>query len=228
MFGRLICVGLLCWPLAAIAEDTGSRLNEAASVLSDMMSAPDKSIPLDLLNRASCIVVVPGLKGAAFMVGAKYGKGFISCRKGAGWSAPGAIRVEGGSFGFQIGGQDTDLVMLVMNRDGGQKLLSDQFTLGGEGSVAAGPVGRASTAQTDPWMRAKILSWSRNHGVFAGVSLQGATLRQDRGDNAQMYGSPLKNKQIVDGNVQWPASGAEFESVLRKYGWRATDERKGI
>ena len=226
MFNRLVCIALLCLP-ATMAEDAARRLNDAADVFSEVMSAPDRGIPLDLLHRASCVVVVPGMKGAAFIVGAKYGKGFISCRKGTGWSAPGAVRVEGGSFGFQIGGQDTDLVMLVMNREGGQKLLSSQFTLGGEGSVAAGPVGRMTTADTDAFMRAEILSWSRNHGIFAGISLQGATVRQDRGDNAQMYGSPMKNKQIVEGNVSWPRSGAEFESLLRKYGWRGREARKG-
>ncbi|MGC2660710.1 MAG: lipid-binding SYLF domain-containing protein [Bryobacteraceae bacterium] len=177
-------------PATMLAEDTNVRLDRAATVLSEVMSAPDKGIPLNLLSRASCIVIVPGLKGAAFVVGAKYGKGFISCRRGSGWSAPGAVRVEGGSVGFQIGAEDTDVVLLVMNRTGASHLLSDQFTLGGEGSVAAGPVGRTTTASTDPTMHAEILSWSRNHGVFAGISLQGATLRQDRDDNAQMYGTP--------------------------------------
>lgn len=226
MFNRLVVIALLCLPVS-MAEDTARRLDDAANVFSEAMSAPDKGIPLDLLSRASCIVVVPGMKGAAFIVGAKYGKGFISCRRDSGWSAPGAIRVEGGSFGFQIGGQDTDVVMLVMNREGGQRLLSNQFTLGGEGSVAAGPVGRSTSAQTDALMRAEILSWSRNHGIFAGISLQGATVRQDLGDNAQMYGSPLRNKQIVEGSVLWPRSGAEFESVLRKYARRAGERRRG-
>lgn len=190
MFNRLLCITLLCMPATMLAEDTNVRLDRAATVLSEVMSAPDKGIPLNLLSRASCIVIVPGLKGAAFVVGAKYGKGFISCRRGSGWSAPGAVRVEGGSVGFQIGAEDTDVVLLVMNRTGASHLLSDQFTLGGEGSVAAGPVGRTTTASTDPTMHAEILSWSRNHGVFAGISLQGATLRQDRDDNAQMYGTP--------------------------------------
>jgi SH3 domain-containing YSC84-like protein 1 len=225
LFNKFLCLGILL-PFAAMAADTAQRLDAAANMLSEVMSAPDRGIPMHLLSRASCIVVVPGMKGAAFVVGAKYGKGFISCRRGSGWSAPGAIRVEGGSVGFQIGAEDTDVVMLVMNWKGGQRLLSDQFTLGGAASVAAGPVGRATTAQTDPSMRAEILSWARNHGIFAGVSLQGATLRQDRGDNAQMYGEPLRNKQIVDGNVRWPRSGSEFESVLRKYAWRASRRRR--
>ena len=128
-----------------------------------------------------CVVIVPAMKQGGFIVGAKYGKGFITCRIGRGWSAPGAVRVEGGSFGFQIGGAETDVVMLVMNERGADRLLSSKFTLGAEGSVAAGPVGRAATAQTDAKMTAEILSWSRSRGVFAGISLSGATLREDLG-----------------------------------------------
>jgi len=222
---RYVVAGLLCLPFLASAERAPERLNNAATVLSEVMLAPDKGIPRDLLAKASCIVVVPGLKSGAFVVGAKYGKGFISCRKPSGWSAPGAIRVEGGSFGFQIGGQDTDVIMLVMNRRGGERLLSTQFTLGGQGDIAAGPVGRSATAQTDPSMRAGILSWSRNHGIFAGVSLQGATLRQDLGDNEEIYGKPLRNKVIVQGNVHWPSSGSELESVLNRYGSRPKRRR---
>jgi lipid-binding SYLF domain-containing protein len=216
---------LLCLPFTGMAEGTSKRLNEAASVMSEVMSAPDKGIPSRLLARAHCIVIVPGVKSAAFIVGAKYGKGFISCRRGSGWSAPGAVRIEGGSFGFQIGGQDTDVVMLVMNSRGGQHVIADQFTLGGEGSVAAGPVGRATTAQTDISLRTEILSWSRNHGIFAGVSLQGATLRQDLDDNQDMYGRRLKNKEVVFGNVRWPQSGSEFNSVLNRYSARAAARR---
>jgi lipid-binding SYLF domain-containing protein len=135
------------------------------------------------LANTHCIVLVPGLKTAAFVVGGKYGKGYVSCRykSGAGWSAPGTIRIEGGSVGFQIGGSQTDLIMLVMNERGGDKLLSSKFTLGAEGSVAAGPVGRTATAQTDAQMHAEILSWSRSQGLFAGLALEGATLRQDLG-----------------------------------------------
>jgi SH3 domain-containing YSC84-like protein 1 len=211
----------LCASLVAWGEVPSRRLNDAAGVLSEVMSAPDKGIPMDLLARAECIVIVPGVKSAAFVMGAKYGKGFFSCRKGGGWSAPAAIRIEGGSFGFQIGLIETDLVLLVMNRKGAKRLLTDQFTLGGEGQVAAGPVGRSTTAQTDISMRAEMLSWSRARGVFAGISLQGATLRQDVNDNADIYGQRLRNKQIIYGNVAWPAQASELESVLRKYAGRA-------
>ena len=139
------------------------------------------------------------LKTAAFIVGGKYGKGYLSCRNksGSGWSAPATVRIEGGSVGFQIGGSTTDLIMLVMSERGADKLLSSKFTLGAEGSVAAGPVGRTATAQTDAQMHAEILSWSRSQGLFAGLALEGATLRQDLDDNATLYGKKLENRDIV-------------------------------
>jgi len=193
------------------------RLDEAAAVFKEIMSTPDRSIPQDLLDNAHCIVIVPGLKKGAFIIGAKYGKGYLSCRKhGAGWSAPGTVRVEGGSVGFQIGGSESDVIMLVMNERGAAKLLSSKFTLGGEGEVAAGPVGREATAQTDAMMRAEILSWSRARGVFAGISLQGATLRQDLDDNAVIYGKKLPNKEIVAG-VATPKAAEGLISLLNKY-----------
>jgi lipid-binding SYLF domain-containing protein len=168
-------------PLAASDNEPGKRLHSASAVLTEVMAAPDKAIPDELLENAHCIVIVPELKTAAFVAGGKYGKGFLSCRNrtGAGWSAPGAVRIEGGSVGFQIGGSSTDLIMLVMNERGADKLLADKFTIGGEASVAAGPVGRTATAQTDAQMHADILSWSRSQGLFAGVALEGATLRQE-------------------------------------------------
>ena len=149
-------------PLICAAEKTPSRLNAAADVLSEIMATPDKGIPTNLLSRAQCIVVVPGLKSAAFVVGIKYGKGFFSCRRGANWSAPAAIRIEGGSFGLQAGGIESDVVMLVMNTRGAKRTLASQFTLGGEGQAAAGPVGRATTAQTDASLHAEILSWEQS------------------------------------------------------------------
>ena len=153
-----------------------------------------------MLANAHCIVIVPALKTAAFLVGGKYGKGYVSCRSksGPGWSAPGTVRIEGGSVGFQIGGSTTDLIMLVMNERGADKLLSSKFTLGAEGSVAAGPVGRTATAQTDAQMHAEILSWSRSQGLFAGLALEGATLRQDLDDNATLYGKKLENRRNRD------------------------------
>jgi lipid-binding SYLF domain-containing protein len=194
------------------------RLDEATAVLQEIMATSDRSIPQDLLDKSQCVVVVPGLKKGAFILGGKYGKGYISCRKqGAGWSAPGTVRVEGGSVGFQIGGSESDVVMLVMSGRGAEKLLSSKFTLGGEGEVAAGPVGRDATAQTDALMRAEILSWSRSRGVFAGVSLQGATLRQDLDDNAAIYGRKITNKEVVTSSMPVPNAAKPLVSALNKY-----------
>jgi SH3 domain-containing YSC84-like protein 1 len=205
--------------LAKERNKTAERLDDAADVMKEVMDTPDKGIPQDLLNKSECIVIVPGLKKGAFIVGGKYGKGFVSCRKAGaeGWTAPAAIRVEGGSFGFQIGGAETDVILLVMNEGGMKKLLESKFTLGAEGEVAAGPVGRNAEAQTDAFMNAEILSWSRTRGVFAGVSLQGATLRQDLDDNQELYGKPYENKEILRGNVPTPDAAAKLNSLLDKY-----------
>jgi lipid-binding SYLF domain-containing protein len=207
-----------------LAQDNGSvkRLDEAAMVFSEIMATPDKGIPQDLLADAHCIVIVPGLKTAAFLVGAKYGKGYLSCRHkdGIGWLAPGTVRIEGGSFGFQIGGSATDLIMLVMNDGGESKLLSSKFTLGGEGSVAAGPVGRTATAQTDLQMHAEILSWSRSQGLFAGLALEGATLRQDLDDNAELYGKKLENREIVTSDMATPPAAEKLIAELNRHSAR--------
>ena len=208
-------------PLLASENEPVKRLHEATAVLTEIMSTPDKGIPQDLLSDAHCIVIVPSLKTAAFFFGAKYGKGFLSCRKhGSGWSAPASVRIEGGSVGFQIGGSETDLIMLVMNQGGRDKLLSSKFTLGAEGSVAAGPVGRTATAQTDAQMHAEILSWSRSQGLFAGLALEGATLRQDLDDNAKLYGRKLENRQIVTTSVRVPKAALKLIALLNKYSER--------
>jgi len=204
--------------LLADHKDAARRLDDAAQVLSEVMATPDKSIPDDLLDKAQCIVIVPGLKKGAFIVGAEAGKGFMSCRTAAGtWSAPGAIRVEGGSFGFQIGGSETDVIMLVMNKHGEDRLLSSKFTLGGDAEVAAGPVGRTAAAQTDAKMTAEILTWSRSRGAFAGVALKGATLREDMKDNEELYGKRLDNKEVIQSNLQPPAEAHKLMSLLNKY-----------
>jgi lipid-binding SYLF domain-containing protein len=190
--------------------------------LTDIMGTPDRSIPQDLLNKSQCIVIVPGLKKGAFIFGGKYGRGFAVCRKdnGVGWSAPGGVRVEGGSFGFQIGGAETDVVMLVMNRGGMDKLLTSRFTLGGDASVAAGPVGRDSSAQTDALMNAQILTWSRQRGVFGGIALTGATLREDNDANRELYGREYSNRDILDGKVGVPKGAQPLLAVLNKYSSR--------
>jgi lipid-binding SYLF domain-containing protein len=220
---RMILVAALAIvPVLANDSEPIKRLDESATVFSEVMATPDKGIPQDLLASAHCIVIVPSMKTAAFVVGAKFGKGYVSCRNkgGAGWSAPGTVRIEGGSVGFQIGGSETDLIMLVMNQGGADKLLSSKFTLGGEGSVAAGPVGRTATAQTDLQMHAEILSWSRSQGLFAGVALEGATLRQDLDDNATLYGRKLENREIVMTGVRPPASAMRLLDLLNKYSHR--------
>jgi len=206
-------------PLMATDNEPAQRLGEAAAVLSEIMDAPDQGIPQDLLAKAHCIVIVPDLKTAAFVVGGKYGKGYVSCRNTArtGWSAPGTVRIEGGSVGFQIGGSSTDLIMLVMNARGADKLLESKFTLGAEGSVAAGPVGRTVTAQTDAQMHADILSWSRSQGLFAGVALEGATLRQDLDDNKTLYGKKLENRVIVKSNVRPPTAASALLALLNRF-----------
>jgi len=218
----ILAATLAIAPLLAKGNEPVKRLNEAAAVFAEIMAAPDKGIPQDMLANAHCIVIVPSLKTAAFLVGGKYGKGYLSCRNksGAGWSAPGTVRVEGGSVGFQIGGSTTDLIMLVMNARGADKLLSSKFTLGAEGSVAAGPVGRTATAQTDAQMHAEILSWSRSQGLFAGLALEGATLRQDLDDNATLYGKRLENREIVTTSVRMPKAAAKLITLFNKYSAR--------
>jgi lipid-binding SYLF domain-containing protein len=221
----LMVAALAVTPMLAKDNEPVQRLNEATAVFSEIMAAPDKGIPQELLENAHCVVIVPELKTAAFLVGGKYGKGYLFCRnrKGPGWSAPATVRIEGGSVGFQIGGSSTDLIMLVMNARGADKLLESKFTLGAEGSVAAGPVGRTATAQTDAQMHADILSWSRTQGLFAGIALEGATLRQDLDDNATLYGKKLENRAIVTGGVRPPKAAAKLIALLNRYSFR---ERK--
>jgi len=204
-------------------ESVATRLQTSSAVLTEVMNTPDHSIPQELLEKAQCIVIVPGLKKAAFIVGGKYGRGFISCRSnaGAGWSSPAGVKVEGGSFGFQIGGSETDVVMLVMNKRGSEKLLSSKFTLGADASVAAGPVGRTAAADTDLKLHAEILTYSRARGVFAGVALNGATLRPDKESNTELYGAGLTNRQIVMGTKKRsPVAAAELTANLNKYSLR--------
>jgi lipid-binding SYLF domain-containing protein len=210
-------------PLLAADNEPAKRLNDSAIVFAEIMDAPDKGIPQELLEKAHCIVIVPDLKTAAFVVGGKYGKGYLSCRQPgtAGWSAPGTVRIEGGSVGFQIGGSSTDLIMLVMSERGADKLLASKFTVGAEGSVAAGPVGRTATAQTDVQMSADILSWSRSQGLFAGVALEGATLREDLDDNATLYGTKLENRAIVMKGVRAPSAATRLIELLNKYSAKA-------
>ena len=212
----LFCLGVASTNL--LADTAAERLGGSATVMKEVLAAPDKGIPEDLLRKAQCLVVVPGVKQGAFIVGGKYGRGFLVCRAADGsWGAPGALRIEGGSVGFQIGGSETDVIMLVMDERSMKGILSSKFTLGGSADVAAGPVGRSSTAQTDASMNAKILSYSRARGIFAGIALTGATLRQDLDENAEMYGKQITNEDIVKTNPKPPAAAADLLAVLGKY-----------
>src|SRR4029077_5562171 len=180
------------------AADAPKRLTDATNAFKEVMGIPDKSIPQELLQKAQCIIMVPDLVKGGFIFGGKYGRGFVTCRQksGVGWSAPGSIRIEGGSFGLQIGGTLTDVFMLVMNERGMNRLLSTKFTLGGDATAAAGPVGRSTQAETDAALTAEILTWSRSRGLFAGVSLSGATLREDSDWNEELYDKKISNREI--------------------------------
>ena len=217
-----LSVGLLSTGVLYAGEDAAARLKESAEVLTEVMAAPDKGIPQELLENSECIVIVPGMKKAAFIVGGNYGRGFLLCRQpsGSGWSAPAGVKVEGGSVGFQIGGSETDVIMLVMNKRGAEKLLSSKFTLGADASVAAGPVGRTSSADTDLKMHAEILTYSRSRGAFAGISLDGATLRPDDDSNAELYQTKRTNQEIVMGNTKAPAAASQLISELNRYSAR--------
>lgn len=219
-WSHTLLIGLL--PITLVAdskterEEVGKRLEAARAAMVDMFEMKDKEIPQDLLRGASCAVIIPGVKKGAFIVGGKYGRGFFTCRKGDGWSAPGAVKVEGGSVGFQIGGSETDVLMLVMNDRGKTGLLKSKFTLGGDASAAAGPVGRSTQAETDATMRAEILTWSRARGVFAGVSLSGATLREDTEAIQQLYGKKLTNQEVID-SAATPAAAQGMINALAKF-----------
>ena len=220
----VLAIGAALAPAVFAATEADKRLDAAADLLTDMMQASDKGIPQDLMDRSQCVILVPGLKKAAFGIGAKFGRGFAVCRRasGTGWTAPAAIRVEGGSVGFQIGASEQDVLLLVTNESGMKRLLADKFTVGAEATAAAGPVGRDASAQTDAVMRAEMLSYSRSRGLFAGISLQGATMRPDVDANEEMYGTKLENKAILPGDVAPPAAAAKLETLLNKNSSRKT------
>lgn len=212
-FSLLLAVAGLVAATRPVAADD-ERLQTAALVLHEMANTSDRGIPQGLFAKAQCVVIVPGVKRAALVVGGQYGRGYISCRKGDGWSAPGGVRIEGGSIGFQIGGSDTDVILLVLNQRGADRLLTSRFTVGADGSIAAGPVGRSASAQTDATMMAEILAWSRSRGVYAGVSLQGSTLREDSGENAELYGREISNRDVVTGDTAPPPGAAGLMAAL--------------
>ncbi|MBZ5602384.1 MAG: OmpA family protein [Acidobacteriia bacterium] len=229
---RPILIAILAATAAFAQEATpDSRLHNATTTLREIMGSPDKGIPEELIEKAQCVVVVPDLLKGAFIVGGKYGRGYASCRvRDDHWSAPGAVRIEGGSFGFQLGGSSTDLVMLVMNENGMHRLLGDKFTIGGEAAAAAGPVGRHISAQTDIAMHAEILTWSRSRGLFAGISLDGATLRPDNGENEKLYGKDVAQRDILMGRIQPTPATRGFVAVVARIarpGDYETAEKRG-
>jgi SH3 domain-containing YSC84-like protein 1 len=194
-----------------------SRLDSARNVIDSIMSVPDKAVPNGIARHATCIAVVPGVVKGAFIVGAEYGQGVVTCRTHHGWSAPVFIRLAGGSFGFQIGGQGTDLVLVAVNPKGMQDLLRDKFKIGGDASAAAGPVGRDAQASTDISMRAELLTWSRSRGVFAGIDLNGVSVSQNREDTDVLYGGSQPFEAILHGSVPPPPQAQGFLRAIRQY-----------
>lgn len=205
-------------------SDEVQRLDRATEVFSEIMKTPDKGVPQDLLDRSACIAIVPGLKKGGLGLGGRYGKGVVMCRKGNGsWSAPSFMTVEGGSVGLQIGFQQIDLVMLIMNREGMDKLIGDRFTVGADASAAAGPVGRQTSAETNIRMDAKILTYSRAKGLFAGVTLNGAVVKQDKDDNRDFYGKEIEAREILFGDtVPMPREARALASALS---WKSPRKR---
>lgn len=195
------------------------RIEAAQTVFQEIMQTPDKGIPRDLLEKAHCLVIVPAAKRAGFIVGGSYGVGVATCRQPdrTGWTAPSTVKMEGGSVGFQIGAGETDVIMMVMSKEGADELRKSKFTLGGDAAVMAGPVGRASTAETDALMHAKILSYSRSRGVFAGIALKGSTLRPDDEANRNLYGKSVSHSEILTGKVAPPAGAQPLLATLNQY-----------
>jgi SH3 domain-containing YSC84-like protein 1 len=223
----LLACSLPIYSFNAAADDqtkdskASDRVQTAAQVLDEIQGTPDKGIPQNILASAECVAVVPSMLKGGFIFGAKYGRGIASCRTPKGWTTPAFFTVEGGSFGFQIGGQAVDLVMLVMNKNGVQHLLSSEFTLGADASVAAGPVGREAEGDTDWKMRAEVLTYSRARGIFAGVTLNGAVMKQDKNSTRDFYGHMVTNKAALTGEIEPPAGANAFLTTLAKWAQEA-------
>jgi lipid-binding SYLF domain-containing protein len=213
-----ILVSISCFSFAADEQSKAAdRVQAAADVLNDIQGAPDKGIPEEVLGSAECVAVVPSMLKGGFIVGGKYGRGLASCRTPKGWSTPAFFVVTGGSFGFQIGGQAVDLVMLIMNKEGMKHLLSSQFALGADASVAAGPVGRHAEGNTDWKMRAEVLTYSRARGLFAGVSLNGAVIKQDKDSTREFYGHMVPFRTSLTGEIDAPVGANAFLTTLAKW-----------
>jgi lipid-binding SYLF domain-containing protein len=205
LLSGVLLAALLSVPAFA-QKNASQRLTAATEDLKEMMNASDKGIPQDLLNKASCLVIIPNMKSGGFIGGGQYGRGFFTCRKvsGVGWHAPGSIKLTGGKVGFLAGVKETDVIMLVMNKEGMEHLLSNKFQIGGEAAAAAGPVGRDSSAMTDAAMHAQILSYSRSRGVFGGIDIGGSAVQEDVEANEDLYGKRMSNREIIDGKLEVP------------------------
>jgi lipid-binding SYLF domain-containing protein len=218
---RLLAILIFAGIASGQEVNPDKRLEHATAAIRAFFSS-ESNVPHDLAGKAQCVVVVPHLVKGAFLFGGKFGRGFASCRRATGgWSAPAAVAVEGGSFGPQLGASSTDLIMLVMNSAGMKKLLGDKFTLGGEVAIVAGPVGGSASANTDVLLTAEMVSYSRSKGLFAGLSLEGATLRPDGGENKKLYGHEMANNQILMGKIPPPRGARAFVAVLNKHARRA-------
>ncbi|MGC9197340.1 MAG: lipid-binding SYLF domain-containing protein [Acidobacteriaceae bacterium] len=216
----VVCSLAMCGSLVSAQTSMNKltdRLTAAKSVLQEIMATPDRSVPESILAGAACVVVIPAYKKGAFVFGAQYGQGAATCRTPRGWSAPVFVKLEGGSFGWQIGGQSTDLVLVAMNQNGLQDMLKNKFKLGGDASAAAGPVGRNAEASTDWKMNAEFLTYSRAKGLFAGIDLSGTVLSQNEDDTRTEYGSNIPFGQILKGNVPTPANARPFVSTVARY-----------
>mgnify|MGYP001545100290 FL=1 len=229
VLGGLAMVAVAVAPRSAQAasnkEKVAERLNDSATVIRQIMATPDKAIPNSILAGASCVVVVPGYKKAAFVVGGQYGQGVATCRTRRGWSAPVCVQMAGGSFGFQIGGQSTDLVMIAMNDQGLQDMLKNKFKLGADAAASAGPVGRNAAAGTDWKLNAQFLTYSRSKGLFAGINLDGTVVSQNQDDTRALYGADLPFATILKGSQPTPAEARNFVSTVARYFVRARADR---
>jgi lipid-binding SYLF domain-containing protein len=222
----LLCIAGITLPALAASDKAAldERLESARTVIDEIMQTPDKGVPDSIVKQATCIAVVPSLKKAAFIVGGQYGQGVVTCRTGRGWSGPVFIRMAGGSFGFQIGGQGTDLVLVAVNDKGLQDLLKSKFKIGGDAAASAGPVGRNAQASTDISMRSELLTYSRSKGLFAGIDLDGTTVSQNMEDTTTLYGSPHTFEQILKGNVLPPEDSRPFLRTIAKYFHTSQDQ----
>jgi lipid-binding SYLF domain-containing protein len=210
----IVSMSLFAALLHAQEETPDKRLLRSAETIREVATSRDSGIPLKLLEKAQCVVIVPGMKKAAFLVGGEYGRGFAACRIPGSWSAPAPVRMTGGSLGMQLGADSTDIILLVMNPRGLERLLSDKFALGVDVNVAAGPVGRDANADTDALLHAEILAWSRSRGAFAGVALSGTVVERDRAEAVKLYGRPWSNREIIRGGVEIPEAARALITEL--------------